>query len=65
VSTYTWTPAASPKQQVNDIFFEQDTPNGVQDYAILISSPTSTFKSSLTTFEKILMTFQTDPPTAG
>jgi eukaryotic-like serine/threonine-protein kinase len=65
VSTYTWTPNGSPEQQVNDIFFEQNTPNGVQDYAILISSPTSTFKSSLATFDKMLGTFQTDPTTAS
>jgi hypothetical protein len=37
----------------------------VQDYAILISSPTSTFKSSLGTFDKMLGTFQTDPSTAS
>jgi hypothetical protein len=61
---FDWTPAGGVQYTVDDIFFAQQTPAGVQDYAIFIRSPASTFKgSSLPLFDKILPTFQTVPAT--
>ncbi|HEY1627868.1 MAG TPA: serine/threonine-protein kinase, partial [Streptosporangiaceae bacterium] len=57
---FTWTPAGGVQYTVDDIFFAQQTPAGVQDYAIYLRSPTSTFSAkSLPFFDEILPTFQT------
>jgi hypothetical protein len=57
---FTWTPAAGQQFTVDDIFFAQQTSAGVQDYAVYIRSPASTFgTTSLPLFDKILRTFQT------
>ena len=57
---FTWVPAGSVPYTVDDIFFAQQTSAGVQDYAIYIRSPSSTFSGkSLPLFEEILPTFQT------
>ena len=59
---FNWTPAGGVKFTVDDIFFAQQTSAGVQDYAVYLRSPSSTFGSkSLPLFEKILRTFQTVP----
>jgi hypothetical protein len=59
---FNWTPAGGVKLTVDDIFFAQQTPAGVQDYAIYLRSPSSTFSTkSLPLFEKMLQTFQTVP----
>jgi hypothetical protein len=56
---FTWTPAGGTQNTVDDIFFAQGASSGVQDYAIYIRSPSSTFGStSLPLFDKILRTFQ-------
>ncbi|MGH3253557.1 MAG: protein kinase domain-containing protein [Trebonia sp.] len=55
-----WTPAGGVPLTVDDIFFAQQTPAGVQDYAVYIRSPSSTFGGkSLPLFDNILRTFQT------
>jgi hypothetical protein len=59
---FNWTPAGGVQFTVDDIFFAQQTSAGVQDYAVYIRSPSSTFGSkSLPLFDKILPTFQTIP----
>ena len=59
---FTWTPAGGVQYTVDDIFFAQQTSAGVQDYAVYIRSPSSTFGStSLALFDEILPTFQTVP----
>jgi hypothetical protein len=59
---FNWTPAGGVPLTVDDIFFAQPTSAGVQDYAVYIRSPSSTFGStSLPLFDKILQTFQTVP----
>jgi eukaryotic-like serine/threonine-protein kinase len=59
---FNWTPAGGVQYTVDDIFFAQQTSAGVQDYAVYIRSPASTFGStSLPLFDKILPTFQTVP----
>jgi serine/threonine protein kinase len=59
---FNWTPAGGVQVTVDDIFFPQQTSAGVQDYAIYIRSPSSTFGSkSLPLFNKILQTFKTVP----
>ncbi len=55
-----WTPAGGTQYTVDDIFFAQSTSAGVQDYAVYIRSPSSTFDGkSLPLFDEILPTFQT------
>jgi hypothetical protein len=57
---FNWTPAGGVQYTVDDIFFAQQTSAGVQDYAVYLRSPSSTFGStSLPLFDKILPTFQT------
>jgi eukaryotic-like serine/threonine-protein kinase len=57
---FDWTPAGGVQYTVDDIFFAQQTSAGVQDYAIYIRSPASTFSGkSLPLFDEILPTFQT------
>jgi hypothetical protein len=57
---FNWTPAGGAQYTVDDIFFAQQTSAGVQDYALYIRSPSSTFSSkSLPLFNEILPTFQT------
>jgi hypothetical protein len=57
-----WTPSGAPQDTVDDIFFAQATSGGVQDYAIYIRSPSSTFgTTSLALFDQMLATFQTVP----
>jgi hypothetical protein len=59
---FNWTPAGGVQYTVDDIFFAQQTSAGVQDYAVYLRSPSSTFGSmSLPLFDKILPTFQTVP----
>ena len=59
---FSWAPAGGVQLTVDDIFFPQQTSAGVQDYAIYIRSPSSTFGSkSLPLFDKMLRTFQTVP----
>ncbi len=59
---FNWTPAGGVQLTVDDIFFPQQTSAGVQDYAVYIRSPSSTFGStSLPLFDKMLRTFQTVP----
>ncbi|MDX6341551.1 MAG: eukaryotic-like serine/threonine-protein kinase [Trebonia sp.] len=59
---FDWTPAGGVQYTVDDIFFAQQTSAGVQDYAVYLRSPSSTFGSaSLPLFDKILPTFQTVP----
>jgi serine/threonine protein kinase len=59
---FNWTPTGGVQVTVDDIFFPQQTSAGVQDYAIYIRSPSSTFGSkSLPLFDKMLQTFQTVP----
>ena len=59
---FTWTPTTGVPYTVDDIFFAQQTSAGVQDYAIYVRSPSSTFGTmSLSLFDKILRTFQTVP----
>jgi eukaryotic-like serine/threonine-protein kinase len=59
---FNWTPAGGVQYTVDDIFFAQQTSAGVQDYAVYVRSPSSTFGStSLPLFDKILPTFQTVP----
>ena len=59
---FTWTPAGGTQNTVDDIFFAQGTAAGVQDYAIYLRSPTSTFSgTSLPLFEKMLRTFKVLP----
>jgi eukaryotic-like serine/threonine-protein kinase len=59
---FTWTPTGGAQYTVDDIFFAQPTSAGVQDYAVYIRSPSSTFGStSLALFDEILPTFQTVP----
>ncbi len=59
---FNWTPAGGVQVTVDDIFFPQQTSAGVQDYAIYIRSPSSTFGSkSLPLFDEMLRTFQTVP----
>jgi hypothetical protein len=59
---FDWTPAGGDQYTVDDIFFAQQTSAGVQDYAVYLRSPSSTFGStSLPLFDKILPTFQTVP----
>jgi hypothetical protein len=61
---FNWTPAGGVQLTVDDIFFAQQTSAGVQDYAIYVRSPSSTFGSkSLPLFEEMLRTFQTVPAT--
>lgn len=58
VCQFTWTPAAGQELEVDDIFFEQATPAGIQDYAIYIRSPENTFSDhAQTLFDEILRTF--------
>jgi eukaryotic-like serine/threonine-protein kinase len=57
---FNWTPAGGVQLTVDDIFFAQQTSAGVQDYAVYVRSPSSTFGSkSLPLFDKMLQTFQT------
>jgi hypothetical protein len=57
---FTWTPAGGVQYTVDDIFFAQQTSAGVQDYAIYLRSPSSTFGGkSLPLFDEMLPTFQT------
>jgi hypothetical protein len=59
---FTWTPAAGTQDTVDDIFFAQGTSGGVQDYAIYLRSPSTTFSgTSLPLFEKMLRTFKVLP----
>jgi serine/threonine protein kinase len=58
---FDWTPVGGVNLTADDIFFPQATSAGVQDYAIYVRSPTSTFSSSLTVFDEMLRTFQTVP----
>ncbi len=59
---FEWTPAGGVPFTVDDIFFAQQTSAGVQDYAVYIRSPSSTFGStSLPVLDEILQTFQTVP----
>ena len=59
---FNWTPAGGVQFTVDDIFFAQQTSAGVQDYAIYLRSPSSTFGSkSLPLFDEILKTFGTVP----
>ena len=59
---FNWTPAGGVQYTVDDIFFAQQTSAGMQDYAIYIRSPQSTFGgTSLPLFDQILPTFQTVP----
>ncbi len=59
---FNWTPSGGAQSTVDDIFFAQQTSAGVQDYAIYIRSPSSTFgTTSLPLFVQILQTFQTVP----
>jgi serine/threonine protein kinase len=61
---FNWTSSEGVKLTVDDIFFAQQTSAGVQDYAVYIRSPSSTFGSkSLPLFQKMLRTFQTVPAT--
>jgi len=61
---FNWTSSEGLKLTVDDIFFAQQTSAGVQDYAVYIRSPSSTFGSkSLPLFQKMLRTFQTVPAT--
>jgi serine/threonine protein kinase len=61
---FNWTPAGGVKYTVDDIFFAQQTSAGVQDYAVYLRSPSSTFGSnSLPLFDEMLRTFQTVPAT--
>lgn len=56
---FSWTPVGGVQVTADDIFFAQSTPGGVQDYAIFIRSPSSTFSgSALSVFDEILRTFQ-------
>jgi hypothetical protein len=56
---FQWTPAGGVQQTADDIFFAQATSTGVQDYAVYIRSPSSTFSTSLSVLDKMLQTFQT------
>jgi hypothetical protein len=59
---FDWTPAGGVPYTVDDIFFAQQTSAGVQDYAVYLRSPSSTFGgTSLALFDEILPTFQTVP----
>ena len=59
---FNWTPAGGAQVTVDDIFFAQQTPAGVQDYAVYVRSPSSTFgTTSLPLFDQMLQTFQTVP----
>jgi eukaryotic-like serine/threonine-protein kinase len=58
---FEWTPAGGVQYTADDIFFAQPTSAGVQDYAVYIRSPSGTFGSSLSVFDKMLRTFQTVP----
>jgi hypothetical protein len=59
---FNWTPKGAVQVTVDDIFFAQQTSAGVQDYAVYIRSPSSTFGSkSLPLFNEMLRTFQTVP----
>ena len=58
---FNWTPAGGVQYTADDIFFAQSTSAGVQDYAVYVRSPSSTFGSSLSVFDKMLRTFQTVP----
>ena len=58
---FNWTPAGGVQYTVDDIFFPQQTSSGVQDYAVYIRSPSSTFSKSLPLFNQMLRTFQTVP----
>jgi serine/threonine protein kinase len=62
-SVWAFTQNSAPRETVNDIFFMQQTPGGVQDYAILVRSPSSSFTANSKIFDMMLQTFQTDPPT--
>jgi hypothetical protein len=55
---FTWVPAQKPQTTAQDIFFAQNTSGGVQDYAVLVSAPSSSFNAQLPTFDKMLQTFQ-------
>jgi hypothetical protein len=56
---FNWTPAGGVQYTVDDIFFAQQTSAGVQDYAVYIRSPSSTFGSkSLPLFDEMLQTLQ-------
>jgi hypothetical protein len=59
---FNWTPAGGVKYTADDIFFAQSTSAGVQDYAVYVRSPSSTFSSDLTVFDQILRTFQVVQP---
>jgi hypothetical protein len=58
---FNWTPAGGVQYTVDDIFFPQQASSGVQDYAVYIRSPSSTFSKSLTQFDEMLQTFRTVP----
>jgi hypothetical protein len=59
---FTWKPTAGTQDTVDDIFFAQGTSSGVQDYAIYLRSPSSTFSAkSLPLFEQMLRTFKVVP----
>jgi tRNA A-37 threonylcarbamoyl transferase component Bud32 len=56
---FTWTPTGSAALVADDILFAKPTSAGIQDYAVYISSPESTFDAtSLPLFDQILQTFQ-------
>jgi len=55
---FDFTPAGGTQLTADDIFFAQQTSAGVQDYAVYVRSPSSTFGTSLTLFDKMLRTFQ-------
>jgi hypothetical protein len=57
---FSWTPTGV-QYTADDVFFAQSTSAGIQDYAVYIRSPSSTFSTSLTSFDKMLRTFQTVP----
>jgi len=62
---FTWTPSAGTQNTVDDIFFAHGTSAGIQDYAIYLRSPSSTFSgTSLPLFEKMLRTFKVVPNNA-
>jgi hypothetical protein len=59
---FNWTPTGGVKYTADDIFFAQSTSAGVQDYAVYVRSPSSTFSSDLTLFDEMLRTFQVVQP---
>jgi hypothetical protein len=59
---FSWTQAGDPPFVADDIFFAKAMSAGLQDYAIYIRSPQSTFSgTALPLFDQILPTFLTVP----